>query len=252
MNVLDDEFEKLKRQHQPFPQKTKQAYECEKCKDSGWIGYEDEKGWFCSKRCDCWVMREARRIMRKSEISTEFRSKGFNDYDTKGNKQLEHAKKKAIEYFQQFREIEHTRRNSIMFCGQVGSGKTHLGTAICSNLMNLNIPVVYMAYRNAITGLKQKIVDAKEYDKDISQYIKSRVLYIDDLLKGKITESDVNIMYEIVNYRYMNNLPIIISTEKSLEQILDFDEAIGSRILEMCRGNIVILQGRELNYRLSS
>lgn len=252
MSVIDDEFEKLKRQHQPFPQRAKQVYECEKCKDSGWIGYEDEKGRFCSKRCDCWAMREARRIMRNSEISTEFQSKGFNDYDTKGNEQLEHAKNKAIEYFQQFQKIEHTRRNSIMFCGQVGSGKTHLGTAICSNLMNLRIPVVYMAYRNTVTRLKQKIVDAKEYDKDINQYVKARVLYIDDLLKGKITDSDVNIMYEIINYRYMNSLPIIISTEKSLEELLDFDEAIGSRILEMCRGNIVVLQGRELNYRLSS
>lgn len=251
MSVID-EFEKLKKQHQPFPQRTKQVYECEKCRDSGWIGYDDEKGCFCSKRCDCWAMREAKRIMRKSEISTEFQGKGFNDYDTKGNEQLEHAKAKAIEYFRQFQKIEHTRRNSILFCGQVGSGKTHLGTAICSNLMNLNIPVIYMAYRNTVTRLKQEIVDAKEYDKDIGQYIKARVLYIDDLLKGKITESDINIMYEIINYRYMNNLPIIVSTEKSLEQLLDFDEAIGSRILEMCRGNIVILQGRELNYRLSS
>lgn len=252
MNALDDEFEKLKREHQPFPQRTKQTYKCEKCKDSGWIVRDDERGCSHSKRCDCWAIREAKRITENSGISTEFQGKGFNDYDTKGNEQLEHAKNKAIEYFRQFQKVEHTRRNSIMFCGQVGSGKTHLGTAICSNLMNLNIPVVYMAYRNTITRLKQKIVDEKEYDKDISQYIKARVLYIDDLLKGKITESDINIMYEIVNYRYMNNLPIILSTEKSLEELLNFDEAIGSRILEMCRGNIVILQGRELNYRLSS
>lgn len=70
------------------------------------------------------------------------------------------------------------------------------------------------------------------------------MLYIDDLLKGKITESDVNILYEIVNYRYMNKLPLIISTEKSVSALLDFDEAIASRMLEMCRGNIVKLQGR--------
>lgn len=73
---------------------------------------------------------------------------------------------------------------------------------------------------------------------------------VDDLLKGRITESDVNILYEIVNYRYMNNLPFIISTEKSIGELLSFDEAIGSRIIEMCRGNIVQLQGKELNYRL--
>ena len=58
-------------------------------------------------------------------------------------------------------------------------------------------------------------------------------------------------MYEIVNYRYMNNMPIIISTEKSLNDLLIFDEAIGSRLIEMCRRNIIQLQGKELNYRLS-
>ena len=76
------------------------------------------------------------------------------------------------------------------------------------------------------------------------------VLYIDDMLKGRLTETDVNVMYEIVNYRYMNNLPLIISTEKNLDELLVFDEATGSRIIEMCIGNIIYLEGKELNYRL--
>ena len=82
--------------------------------------------------------------------------------------------------------------------------------------------------------------------------MRARVLYIDDFLKGKLTEADVNIMYELINHRYMNNLPIIVSTEKSLDQILEFDEAIGSRIIEMCRKYIIDLQGKELNYRIYS
>ncbi len=70
------------------------------------------------------------------------------------------------------------------------------------------------------------------------------------MLKGRLTETDVNVMYEIVNYRYMNNLPLIISTEKNLDELLVFDEATGSRIIEMCIGNIIYLEGKELNYRL--
>ena len=85
--------------------------------------------------------------------------------------------------------------------------------------------------------------------KDKFKSLRNRFL-IDDFLKGKLSESDVNIMYEIINYRYMNRLPIIISTEKSLDELLDFDEAVGSRIIEMCRYNIVKFSGRELNYRI--
>ena len=50
--------------------------------------------------------------------------------------------------------------------------------------------------------------------------------FIDDFLKGRTTESDVNIVYEIVNYRYNNNLPVIISTEKKPSELIDFDERI--------------------------
>ena len=52
-------------------------------------------------------------------------------------------------------------------------------------------------------------------------------------------------------YEDQNNMPIIISTEKGPNDLLVFDEAIGSRLIEMCRGNIIQLQGKELNYRLS-
>lgn len=226
-------------------------YECELCKDSGYIMYT-ENGIEIAKQCKCYKLRQAKELMERSGISQEFRKKGFDNFDIKNISQLENAKRQAVKYVRMFEEREHDRQNSIMFSGQVGSGKTHLGTAISSSLMNQGIAVVYMAYRNAVTKIKQHITDEEEYSKEVSLYSKARVLYIDDLLKGRLTETDVNIMYEIINYRYMNNLPIIISTEKSLDELLEFDEAVGSRMIEMCRGNIVTLQGKELNYRLFS
>ena len=44
---------------------------------------------------------------------------------------------------------------------------------------------------------------------------------------------------------------MIISTEKSVKEILNWDEAIGSRIIEMCQGNVIEFpRGLENNYRL--
>ena len=42
---------------------------------------------------------------------------------------------------------------------------------------------------------------------------------------------------------------MVISTEKSLEELMEFDEAIGGRIIEMCIKSLVTLKGKELNYR---
>lgn len=215
----------------------------------------DENGYKVDYRCECYAVRQARemmkQMMKRSGISAEFQKKTFDNFTTRNNQQLFNAKTKAIQYVKNFGQTEHDRYNSIMFCGQVGAGKTHLGTAICGELMNKGVAVIYMAYRNAVTKLKQNIIDEEGYNRELNQYTSARVLYIDDLLKGRLTETDINIMYEIVNYRYMNNMPIIISTEKAPNDLLVFDEAIGSRLIEMCRGNIVQLQGKELNYRLS-
>ena len=70
------------------------------------------------------------------------------------------------------------------------------------------------------------------------------------LLNGKTTESDINIMFEIINYRYLNSKAIIISSELTQDRLLDFDEAVGSRIIEMCKNRISEVAGIENNYRL--
>lgn len=253
---MNDEWKKLieriRREHPPSANPPPPVqYECPKCKDSGFIYKTDENGYEVACRCDCYAINQARAMMKRSGISAEFQKKTFDNFITKNNPQLTNAKTKAMQYVEHFGQTEHDRYNSIMFCGQVGAGKTHLGTAICGELMNSGVAVIYMAYRNAVTKLKQNIIDEEGYNKELNQYTSARVLYIDDLLKGRLTETDINIMYEIVNYRYMNNMPIIISTEKSPNDLLKFDEAIGSRLWEMCKGNIVQLRGRELNYRLS-
>lgn len=225
-------------------------YKCQECRDTGWItSFQD--GYEVVRRCGCYTVGRARELMEKSGLSREFLKKSFNSFDTRKEPVLVNAKNKAVGYVKNFKETRHCRHNSIMFCGQPGSGKTHLGTAICSSLMSMGIPVVYMPYRNAMTKIKQHILDEAAYSKELVRYMDAPVLYIDDMLKGKLTETDVNVMYEIINYRYMNSLPLIISTEKDLEGLLVFDEATGSRIIEMCGDNIACIKGKEFNYRMS-
>ena len=88
------------------------------------------------------------------------------------------------------------------------------------------------------------------YNKYLNRYKNARVLLIDDLFKGNITPSDINIIFEIINYRYFNNKPIIVSTEKYKSDLLKIDEAIGSRILEMCDKFNIEVRGKGLNYRI--
>lgn len=138
-----------------------------------------------------------------------------------------------------------------MFLGQAGSGKTHISIALAINLLNSKANVVYMPYRDTIVNIKQNILDKDSYMESLLKYKQCQVLLIDDLYKGKVSSSDINIMFEIVNYRYLNHLPMIISSELSFKEILDYDEAVGSRLYEMSKDFIVTMD-KEIskNYRL--
>ena len=200
--------------------------------------------------CECRALRVAEDILKKSGIGKEFRNKRFDNFDFSRNMSIMKGYKSAMEYENQFLDIENTRCNSIMFLGQVGSGKTHLSMAIANELMDRGIGVIYMGYRDAITNIKQNMLDSVYYNRVMNRYKNARVLYVDDLFKGKITDSDINIMFELINHRYFNNLPMIISSEYSIGRLLDIDEAMGSRLVEMTKGRVVELRGKELNYRI--
>lgn len=225
-------------------------YECPVCRDSGYILRVDENGYSYADPCKCRAIKDSRERLRRSGLAKEFKSKTFDNFMTFNNPQLEDAKRTVMKYAEKFEEMRNADANSLMLCGQVGAGKTHLGTACSVHLIDNGIPVIYMGYREEMTALKSKVTDKQAYTADMNRYKKAPVLFIDDFLKGKVTEADVNVIYEIINYRYNNNLPVIISTEKSLDAIMNFDEAIGSRLIEMCRGHIIAFAGEKLNYRL--
>lgn len=223
----------------------KTNYRCNKCRDLTFIIEGD-----VAIPCECRALREAEEILKSSGISDEFRKKTFESFDYTYDIQVVEAYKKANKYVNSFNEIKNTRNNSIMFLGQVGSGKTHLSLAIANKLMDNCVGVLYMSYREAITRIKQNVMDSEEYERIIGRYKRAKVLLIDDLFKGSITKSDINIMFEIVNFRYFNNLPVIVSCEREVEELLDIDEAVGSRLIEMSKGSVVEFKGRKLNYRV--
>lgn len=224
--------------------KNSDSYKCLKCKDTYWI--VDGNNF---KRCECFELDEAERMFCKSGIKDG--SYNFSNFQ-EWNDSSKAMKKVATDYFKDFIQIKDKRQNSIAFLGQVGGGKTHLTVALGLNILkSKRISVVYLNYREVITELKQNILDEEFYKKQISKYQNSKVLLIDDMLKGKVTEADKNIMFEIINYRYINHLPLIISSEYGLNDLLNYDEAIGSRIYEMCKDYIVeTAKDIKNNYRL--
>ncbi len=133
------------------------------------------------------------------------------------------------------------RRNGRIFITG-NSGKTHLCSAIAIKLLKQGYDTRYMLWRDETTKLKSLVNDTEEYERLINEIKNADVLYIDDLFKTgksdngkaqKPTPADINLAFEILNYRYNKNLPYtIISSECTLSDLIQIDEAISGRIAE--------------------
>lgn len=224
---------------------------CKVCNGSTWIVTSDKEGKEIFTRCKCYEVQLAKEKWERSGFNADSKEKTFSTFKEISNT-AKQAKIIAHRYTKDFQKIKDDRINSLILMGQPGSGKTHLCIATSLNLLSKGVSVLYMSYREAITALKQNMTDEDYYQKQINSYKNAKVLFIDDLFKGKITETDINIMFEIINYRYLKHLPIIVSTEYVMEQLLDKDEATASRIYEMSKGYSYEIVGRESNYRLKA
>ena len=139
--------------------------------------------------------------------------------------------------------------------GQVGAGKTHICTAIANRLMLQGKGVRYMIWTEEATKLKALKTDDENYAREINKWKTAEVLYIDDFLKTRNgalpTDGDINLAFEIINARYNNRtLRTIFSGERGLNEIMELDEAMGSRIYQRCgKYKLKIGWGEGRNYR---
>lgn len=213
----------------------------------------DSEEW---KECECAKIRKINRLIKSSEITAEFQKMGFKNFDVdKVTVPVKEMRNTALNYYKCFSDVRGTRVNSCLFIGQSGCGKTHLLTAVSNGLMReQQIPVLYFPFLDGMGNISANDWERKA---EIIQKMKDvEVLFIDDLFKpvGKTIKPikwQAEVVIEVVNHRYLNNMPILISTELSLTDLLDIDEAMASRMFEMASDfTVTIDKDMSNNFRL--
>jgi DNA replication protein DnaC len=225
--------------------------DCPICKNRGYIYFLRQRvgfpGELVSRECQCMTKRRGLLRIERSGLKDALSNYTFESYQTPHDWQKK-AKVQAMNYV--------VSSNGKWFCalGAVGSGKSHLCTAICGQFLNAGFEVRYMLWRDDSRKIKAVVNDAEEYEKLVEPLKEVQVLYIDDFFKtGEqgISSADINLAFEILNARYIRkNLVTIISSELTIEKILNIDEAIGSRIKEKSRDFCLCFEGTDKNWRL--
>lgn len=199
-----------------------------------------ESGRSYVQECACKKMKRARANIERSGLADTLEELTFDRYKDAAEWQ-KNAKEKARAYASSIIGGTYTGKKPWFFIGgNVGSGKTHLCTAICGELLNNNHAVTYMQWLTDARTLKAHVKDA-DFESLVSRFVDAPVLYIDDLFKqqnrGNLTptDADVRIAFEIINRRYIKNLPTVISSEWFLSELLGVDAGTFSRVVERAK-----------------
>lgn len=240
--IPSDEYLKLRCKWANDVQGNLAGEDCPLCKNRGYT-VEIRGGNLVTVECGCMNKRRSLRRIEKSGMAHLLKRCTFQSFQVAEPWQGE-MKRLAMEYAAQ------GAGKWFAACGSVGAGKTHICTAICGELINAGFEVRYMLWLDESTKVKAVINDDEKYESLVLPLKNVPVLYIDDLFKGSVTDADVKLAFKILNYRGNNpKTATIVSSERTLEEIMDIDKAVGSRIVERCGDFYIKLTG-DKNQRL--
>lgn len=218
--------------------------------------------------CDCSEAKEAREreqekeiheIVRKGQeqarqakiekmvegcgMKKRFMNRTFDNFDAMKRDQMT-AYTIAKNYARDFEEVKEDGQG-LYFYGSNGTGKTHLAAAICLDLMPKGVGVIFRTFAGLLSDIKDTFNTDRSESEVIKAYTDADLLIIDDLAKESLSDWNVSQLFTIINNRYEDCKPIIVTANYSLDELLqaltpkgcndDKAKAIVSRLRETCK-----------------
>lgn len=203
-------------------------YTCPDCSDSGFV--DGVRMCRCLKELIIKGRIEASAMGRLIEQqSFENFDLNYYSYDKKIHERMTAILAMAKNYVKNFAK----RKENLLLIGPTGTGKTHISTAIASELIHEGYDVIYDSTQNILADFEAdrfRNSYGREENK-ADKYLDCTLLIMDDLGTEFGNQFTLSALYNLLNARQNKGLATVISTNLSPEELArKYEDRIYSRI----------------------
>lgn len=208
-------------------------YECEKCRDSGYIGI---------RMCSCMRRKLVEAGMVSSGLGTLMHRQSFDNFSLdyyRSDPDAYAAMRRNVQdirtYAETFGSPEWQKKpRNLLFLGNTGLGKTHLSTAVAKTVIERGYDVFYNSAVGMLADFEMQRFgnSAAQGDADnTARYTVCDLLILDDLGTELTNQFTLSVLYTVINTRMNLDRATIISTNLPAAELRRvYNDRITSRL----------------------
>ncbi len=124
---------------------------------------------------------------------------------------------RAFNHAQQF---AHNLQGWFLLQGRYGCGKTHLAAAIANFVVDMGVPTLFITVPDLLDALRFSYnAEDVTFEQRFEEIRRVRLLVLDDFGTQNATPWAQEKLFQILNFRYINKLPTVVTTNLSLNEI---------------------------------
>lgn len=151
----------------------------------------------------------------------ELKDLTFESFKPRGRKGLGEMQTRSIEMA--FNHAQHYAQNLkgwLLLQGGYGCGKTHLAAAIANYVVGMGVPTLFLTVPDLLDALRFAYgSEDTTFEERFEQIRTARLLVLDDFGTQNATGWAQEKLFQIVNYRYINKLSTVVTTNLMLDEI---------------------------------